>query len=313
MIPNQPYRISGGQVALGVALALLLGALTPLLTVLEACLLLPVAALGGVFTVFLYCYAGRLPAFLFIAVQLASASTLLGADCMWMLLAAGVCCMLLSTNLIPWSHISKLTGGLVDMLQFPWRILMLTPACLALCGGDGIARMIGEKGMRAAVAALMLGLVCAMPYIGAMPLGDAELEFGQGVKVYMNSPEYQIAGTDVDATRSHAVIIDGDAEMTQYRKDGTRIDAYVEVAEDASLTFPLFGFPGYEAKLNGERMNWRLGENNRLTVDLSAGSLGVLEIHYAGKTIWKVMDILSACAALTLGGWVWHRKKRELA
>ena len=101
--------------------------------------------------------------------------------------------------------------------------------------------------------------------------------------------------------------------FTQYRKDGTRIDAYVEVAEDASLTFPLFGFPGYEAKLNGERMNWRLGENNRLTVDLPSGSMGVLEIHYAGKTIWKVMDILSVCAALTLGGWVWHRKKRELA
>ena len=89
MISDQPYRVSGGKLALGVFLALALGVLTPVLTALEISLLMPVAVLGGVFTAFLYVYAGRLPAWLFTAIHLASASVLLGTDFMWMLMAAG--------------------------------------------------------------------------------------------------------------------------------------------------------------------------------------------------------------------------------
>ena len=97
--------------------------------------------------------------------------------------------------------------------------------------------------------------------------------------------------------------------MTEYRKDGTRIDAKVSANTDASVSFPLFGFPGYEAKMNGERVDWRLGENNRLTVDVAAGTEGALEIRYVGKPIWKVLDIVSTGTALALAGWVVYKKK----
>ena len=72
----------------GVLLALLLGAAAPLLTVLEASLLMPVIVLSGVFMVFLYGWAGRLPAWVFMTVQLCTASAVSGPFLL-MPLAAG--------------------------------------------------------------------------------------------------------------------------------------------------------------------------------------------------------------------------------
>lgn len=89
MESNRPYTISGRRLAGALILALLLGAASPLLTVLEVSLLLPVIALGGVFLVFLYFYGGRIPGAVFLTTFLASAALLLDDALMWMLLAAG--------------------------------------------------------------------------------------------------------------------------------------------------------------------------------------------------------------------------------
>lgn len=89
MTSNQPYRIPGGKVALGVVLAIVIGALTPVLTVLEMSVLMPVVLLSGVFMAFLYFYAGPVPAWLFTGVQLASTAFALDTTFMWMLLVGG--------------------------------------------------------------------------------------------------------------------------------------------------------------------------------------------------------------------------------
>ena len=89
MIYRQPYRPAGRQVVLGVILAVLLGVLTPLMTVLEATLLMPVVLLNGVFMVFLYGYGGRLPAWLYMTIQLGAAAVTLDSTFMWMSMAAG--------------------------------------------------------------------------------------------------------------------------------------------------------------------------------------------------------------------------------
>lgn len=232
---------------------------------------------------------------------------------LWFIFLTGVFCIVLASKIIPWSHISLYTNGLVDILQFAWRFLLLTTFCFSLCGGDGIVRAVGIRGMRAALVTLVLVLVCAVQYIPEMTPYDDKLEFGQGTKTYMVFPEYQMDGTDVSNTRSHEVLMTGDVQMTQYHKDGTRITAQVEASDDAALEFPLFGFPGYAAKLDGEEIAWYLGSNNRLTVDLPAAAQGELSVYYKGETIWMVTDVVSLAAALALGLWVCVEKKRRLA
>ena len=73
-----PYRVPPGKLILGVILALLIGALTPVITVLELSLLIPVVVLSGLFMVFLFCYSGQITAWVYMIVQLATTGALLG-------------------------------------------------------------------------------------------------------------------------------------------------------------------------------------------------------------------------------------------
>ena len=159
---------------------------------------------------------------------------------------------------------------------------------------------------------LTLAVFCVMPRLSEeIEHGDIQ-EFGQDANPYMMNPEYQFEGTDLNLTRSRAVLTDGDVQMTHYSKEGTRIHAQVEAGSDARLSFPLFGYDGYAVALNGERIDWERGDNNRLTVELPQGAQGLLEIWYEGKSIWKVGDAISAVSALLFVAYVLHGKKRRL-
>lgn len=228
----------------------------------------------------------------------------------WAFAAAGAFCALLSTKLIPWSHIVKLTGGLVEIIQFPWRVMALAAVFLSLAAGYGYVRLFDGKSARLVLCVLALSVVSASPWMDYAFEQKGVLEFGRGANAYIITPEYQIEGTDVGATRSRDVIIKGEAQLTAYEKKGTRIAAQVAAVGDAKLTMPLFGFDGYAAALDGKRIAWTRGENNRLTVELPAGTQGELSIWFEGKAIWRVTDALSLATLLCLC--VLFVKKRRL-
>ena len=227
----------------------------------------------------------------------------------WAFVVAGVLCVVLSSRLTPWGHIVALTGGLVEIIQFPWRLMALSAVFFAVAGGCGYARLFDLKGAKAAMCLLVISVISVSPSVSYVFEEEGILEFGQGANTYIVTPEYQIEGTDVAATRSRDVIIEGDAELTAYEKKGTRISAQVDTAGDTRLTMPLFGFDGYAAEMNGERIDWLRGENNRLTVELPAGTQGELRIWFEGKAIWRVTDALSLATLLCLLG-IWMKKRR---
>ena len=201
----------------------------------------------------------------------------------------GLVCVVLSLKAFPWSYAVKVTGGLVEILQFAWRFLMFSAVLLALCAGVGYASMSGAL---APVLVLALSLLCVQPCLREAAEMSA-IEFGQCASPYLIAPEYQIEGTDTIDTLSRAVLAEGDVTLTQYEKRGTQVSAVVKAQTDAVLTLPLFGFDGYAASLNGERIPVRLGQNNRLTIDLPAGTSGTLRVWYEGKAVWRVCDMIS--------------------
>ena len=70
---------------------------------------------------------------------------------------------------------------------------------------------------------------------------------------------------------------------------------------------------GYRATVDGQAMETGLGENNRLTVHLPAGTRGELRVWFAGKALWRAADAVSLatlCAMLAV--WV-RRRRRERA
>ena len=211
----------------------------------------------------------------------------------------GAVSMVMVTDLFPWSYVFALTNNFFEILQFSWRFLVIATVSLSLCAGLGYACLLRDIGVKGLLTVLAVAILCATPIIEDA-LNEEVLEFGTETSPYMLYPEYQFEGTDLVQTRSRQAILSGDVQMTEYEKDGTRIRAHIDAPQGGTVTFPLFGFDGYEVNLNGKKIEWARGENNRLAVTLPAASQGELTVRYVGLTIWRLADLVSLVTLIGL-------------
>lgn len=217
-----------------------------------------------------------------------------------LLVAVGSLFALMATTLFPWSHVRVLTRGLSDYLQFPWRFLMMTAVCFALAGGWGMAKFARGHGEQMAAAALAVAALCALPTLTDEARNPDYIAFGEAVSPNLAYTEYTIEGTQTAPTVDRALLVEGGVQVTAYEKDGTTVTMQVSAKEDGAVVLPLFGYDGYCAELDGQKLDWTLGENNRLKVPLAAGQAGELRVWFAGKPIWRAAEAVSVLAALAI-------------
>ena len=226
-----------------------------------------------------------------------------------LLVAAGCLFAFMATTLFPWSHVRIITRGMSDYLQFPWRFLMMTAVCFALAGGWGCARFARGHGEQMAAAILCVAALCALPTLTDETRNPDYIALGETVSPNLKYTEYTIPGTQTAPTLERGVLATDGVQVTAYEKHGTTIAAQVKAAADGEISLPLFGYDGYRAELDGEEIGWTLGESNRLTVPLAAGSSGELRVWFAGKAIWRAAELVSLVSALGLIALAIRRRK----
>ena len=214
-------------------------------------------------------------------------------------LAIGWLAALMMTTMFPWQYVTLVTG-IYDRMQFAWRFA--SPACmlLSLACGYGYVQFFGGHGRQTVAAVLAFALVMVMPTVNAHARSNIYVEFGEQAETNLSYAEYNLPGSDVTKTTDHSVHAQDGVTFEHDVKDGTRITMDVSAQQEGTVSLPLFGFDGYVAELNGERLETGLGENNRLTVTIPEGSSGTLRVWFAGKAIWRVGDAVSALTALAL-------------
>ena len=92
---------------------------------------------------------------------------------------------------------------------------------------------------------------------------------------------------------------------------GTEITAEVSSADGGAIEFPLFAFDGYKAELDGREIAIARGDNNRIRVEIPAGTSGPLHIWFAGKLLWRVADLASLATVAALCVYVIRKRKNE--
>ena len=217
-----------------------------------------------------------------------------------LLAAAGCAFAFMATTLFPWGHVRVFTRGLSDYLQFPWRFLMMTAVCFALCGGWGCAKFARGRGEQMAAAVLAVAALCALPTLTDEVRNPSYVPFGETVSPNLQYTEYTMPGTQTEPTMEREVLINGDVTVTAYEKESTNIAMHVSAQTDARIMLPLFGYDGYRATLCGEEIAWTVGDNNRLSIELPAGAQGELRVWFAGKALWRAAEAVSLLTLLGL-------------
>lgn len=234
----------------------------------------------------------------------------------WFFLLLGVLTAVMTTDYFPWAWLEEKTRGASDYLQFPWRLMMFTDVFLALACGYGVLCLTPERKDILRILVLFVCIAGAFEQLSWLSVtGVSQLDYWKtnekGVSSYY---EYTIPGSDLSAALAQQEpVVSGGITMEDYRKSGTQITAQVDAQTDAQIVFPLFGYTGYRAALNGREMNWTRAENNRIKVDLPAGAQGELEIRFVGRASWHIAEAVSLCTLLGLLGLCLYRRRRTRA
>ena len=225
------------------------------------------------------------------------------------LVLGGAAAALAATSFFPWSYAVALTGGLVNYIQFPWRLLALTAALLALAAAYPIAGMQGEHQKLAVVLALALSVAAVQPQLQAYVEEDG-MACGAGISPHLTNVEYLIPDSYPTRTGNREYAASEGVSVTNETKRGSTVTADVDAKQDGTLLLPLFGYDGYRAQVDGQNVEVALNQaqNNRLEIHLSAGTRGTLRVRFAGKTWWRLTDAVSL---LTLIGLFMERRKER--
>ena len=225
------------------------------------------------------------------------------------LVLGGAAAALAATSFFPWSYAVALTGGLVNYIQFPWRLLALTAALLALAAAYPIAGMQGEHQKLAVVLALALSVAAVQPQFQAYVEEDG-MACGVGISPHLTNVEYLIPDSYPTRTGNREYAASEGVSVTNETKRGSTVTADVDAKQDGTLLLPLFGYDGYRAQVDGQNVEVALNQaqNNRLEIHLSAGTRGTLRVRFDGKTWWRLTDAVSL---LTLIGLFMERRKER--
>ena len=223
---------------------------------------------------------------------------------------------------------------IVNLVQFPWRLLILTALTLSVTAGGLIAGLprdpISGRSHTldpAVVVVCLLTVLASQHY--AVPQFTAHDPRSETEKAIIDfetfhppdrvgmtawvreqpqdSPLVEEYLNDRPLTR--AQVIGGTGRADTLRSGGASIEAEVEAESGAAVQFYVYYFPGWEARVDGEKVPTRPESPHALlTIDVPPGRHRV-ELRYTDTAMGKAGKLVSALALLAAVGALCLRRK----
>lgn len=235
----------------------------------------------------------------------------LGKHC----LVFGALCIIMSSWLFPWGGLqeNETISALISPLQYVWRFLGPASLFLSFTSAVGIVNLVRLKEGREWVYGVAFLLV----------FSSASYYFSQ-VSVQMGdwNDKMEISGRDdTDSLylytetgsnyyhRSEAAIRSSEgseAEFSGYEKEGTHLNVDFVVTkwqEDAYFTFPVYYYPGYEIRIDGEPVPVRRIDTLLacdVLEEMADGGVHHATVEFKGFPQFAAADMISVITALVL-------------
>lgn len=193
--------------------------------------------------------------------------------------------ILMSLTIFPWENLSDnpVTATVMRTIQYPTRFLgvsvglMAVAVTVAACIKEDI---FGYK-REYAVLALVFGLIGCIPILDSAATRDIEVTDVTGGFTKQDFPEYRPAGTDIEMFKETGAIVNGSATVSDIVRSDAGMTCTVSAQEDSLISVPLLYYPGYGADCNGTKLSLQKGEDNRIVVEVPAGTKGTVTIDHS--------------------------------
>lgn len=226
----------------------------------------------------------------------------------------GLIFIFMTTPLFPW-HIYPFK--LLDIIQFPWRLLEYISFLFAIAGGYYLTILLKTKRQKliGLVGIIVLNIlifnsdsihyrtfICknGKPEIAVNTsfLGIIGGEYLPS-KLPSNNFEYTIPGVynDFIHKRGQVVLTENEeTSISNFTKDKGHLTFDVNTTGSDKLELPLTYYIGYKATLNGEEIEYQ--QSNYGLIEIPVDKSGKVEIIYTGTTIQKISYYITIVAIL---------------
>lgn len=226
-----------------------------------------------------------------------------------------------STTLLPWAQLEKTP---ISVIQFPWRLLVLSSFLLSVVGGYEFTMVTrGKNKVLAAIIAVFLILIpwysgisnlkrdIAKPnqYIAYhyVELNNNSFNYSHGVKktakymIYLDQYTPKKGLPALNMVRDHfAVIGYKTVKLDNIKSGGTNKLEYVsnKFVNSTGITLPMYVYKNLQVMNgNGKKLTFTSSKNNQIKVNNSFGSNKIIVQYRVSK--------LDVCAIiLSLGTWL---------
>lgn len=238
-------------------------------------------------------------------------------------LAFGILGLVMSSWLFPWKTIQSIPAlsYLVAPLEFVWRLLGPASMFLAITSAIGIVNFAEKLPKREWLYGVVFAIVlCSTTYYfdqveQTMPEVGSKMAIVAIDDAFDNSYLYEDSSIS-DFSRKYATIFcsnDSEILYSNYYKKATYLSVNTIVTkyvDNAYLLFPLYGYTGYEVRVNGEPVEVTRIEG-RVACELPAGD-AFIEVEYVGLPFFQVADWITLLTVVVTVGYMVFKNKRAL-
>jgi Predicted integral membrane protein len=211
---------------------------------------------------------------------------------------AGLICLIFSTKIFPW----KLFQNTLEPIQFPWRIYMLTTVLLCIGGGLLVEKL--PKSENKYIKIILCSFL--IPVISIISANFTEYNVKGIKKITPAYGEYLTEKVVYDGDHDRGEVVTSDYPMDiMFVRKGINITIdFTNNKEKNNLELPLIYYKGYQAVLNGEKLNVFQTNKGLVGVELGVVESGKVQVGYGGTTMQKASDYVSLITAILFIGYV---------
>jgi hypothetical protein len=223
-------------------------------------------------------------------------------------LVVGIISTFMATKYFPW----KLLGEKVAIIQFPWRMMLISNFCFAVIGSMNMGIVIRNFKFKDVIVLGVIIIVYTISLkslfiitdanivqvedyenIGFVSGNNSDVLDGMGKSEYLPKNAYD--NSFYIATREAGVLVlEGSANIENEKKDGNTLTFSVEITEDATvLELPYIYYPGYKITLDGVALNYYENENGFITISLNEIAKSDIKVEYTGTQLMQYSNIFS--------------------
>jgi hypothetical protein len=234
------------------------------------------------------------------------------------LLIIGTICLILTADFIPWA---RFPFTLLNVIQFPWRLLEFTTFFFALSGGYYLSILIKNKKAKYITLGIIIVATIVMINIDSynynnspklsyavgkleirnpLPIKDNNYHLGNLEYVPRKFPSYpQVNFPDKDILISRSNIVAKNKENTiisNYNTHKGITTIKITNTQPDTLEIPKFYYKGYTATFNNKETE--LFESNIGLINIPIKKSGEIKLWYKGTLIQKASYIISLISSL---------------